>query len=88
MPHDFKAGDLVMVVRNKPCGCKCTVLGYIDTVRCIYSATPETLCDECFWREPSTNYIKLTHGKLFHHSQLRRIDPLQEPEERKEELYA
>jgi len=75
---DIKAGDLVMVVKPKPCCGRTGAIGRTYTVSLI--ETCEAGCGACGKSLRITMVSGLNHDEGFCITQLKKIPPLTEPE--------
>jgi hypothetical protein len=74
---DIKAGDLVMIVRNAPCGCTKS-LGQVFNVKEVYSFM--TACVICGHIEGVRDLAEHPDGDVVQLYRLKKIDPPALPE--------
>lgn len=85
----IKAGDLVMVVRNEPCGCASKHIGLPYIVKEVVRNSAGQ-CDYCLRHFDNVSFARLTGGFATSLPRLIKIDPpaLPETTKRDEEITA
>jgi hypothetical protein len=84
---DIKAGDLVWIAKPAPCGCT-GGLGCVFVVSCVERVTREGMCIFCGASVPKGEMGAWSGDYYVHLSRLKKIPPLTEPEDRREEMTA